>query len=216
MGADGPRNPGSWISTCASARWIVYGKRESSVSRLGERSLAPDAVVVDSGANIGQMLLYIAQWVPDGVVLAFEPGRSQAAWLQECLDHHPGLPVVLLPFGLGDRSGPARLRECGPANVHGAWNQVSDTEGDAIHLVRLADVLADRQLDHVDLWNLDVEGHEIQALQGAEELLRTKRIKALDVELTGANGVRVKVLEPGISVFPARQPRLHGCGRCPS
>jgi FkbM family methyltransferase len=136
--------------------------------------------------------------IPDGVVLAFEPGRSQAAWLQECLDHHPDLPVVLLPFGLGDRSGSARLRECGPAYTHGACNQVSDTEGEDIHLVRLADVLADRELDHVDLWKLDVEGYEVQALQGAEELLRTKRIKALYVELTGANGVRVRKYLAGL------------------
>jgi hypothetical protein len=48
--------------TYSSARWIVYGKYEGPpFLDWAKRSLAPDAVVVDSGANIGQMLLYIAQ-----------------------------------------------------------------------------------------------------------------------------------------------------------
>jgi FkbM family methyltransferase len=177
----------------APSRWIVYGMYEGPAFLEWAREfLAPDSVVVDSGANIGQMLLYLAQWVPDGIVLAFEPGRRQAAWLKECLDEHPNLPVVLMPFGLGDRNGPACLRECGPANVQGAWNQVSDSEGESIRLVRLADALSDRGLDHVDLWKLDVEGFEVNALKGAEELLLERRIRAVYVELAGENGSRVR------------------------
>jgi hypothetical protein len=74
----------------APNRWIVYGKYEGGgFLNWAKRFLRPTSLVVDSGANIGQMLLYLAQWVPQGRVFAFEPGAFQAGWLRECLEHHP-------------------------------------------------------------------------------------------------------------------------------
>jgi tetrahydromethanopterin S-methyltransferase subunit F len=58
--------------------------------------------------------------------------------------------------------------------------------------VRLADELAARCLEKVDLWKLDVEGYEIPALQGAEELLKEQRIRAIYAELTDENGQRIR------------------------
>src|SRR5437868_6631493 len=102
-----------WVKTAAGVcwkldltnpthRWIVYGKYEGrGFLDWARKFLKPDAMIVDSGANIGQMLLYLAQWVPQGKVLAFEPGREQADWLQECLCVNAGLPVEVLRYGLG-------------------------------------------------------------------------------------------------------------------
>ena len=83
-----------WVNTAAGIpwkldlanpthRWIVYGKYESPPFLNWAYGYLPsDAIIVDSGANIGQMLLYLAQRVPHGKVLAFEPGKIQADWLQ--------------------------------------------------------------------------------------------------------------------------------------
>lgn len=192
-----------WVKTAAGIswkldlanpthRWIVYGKYEGSAFLDWAKGfLQPDAIVIDSGANIGQMLLYLAQWVPQGRVLAFEPGKEQADWLQECLQVHPDLPVEILRYGLGSSSATLHLKNLGPGHIHGAWSQISETEGEIVRIVRLADELAARSIDRVDLWKLDVEGYEVPALQGAEELLKAHRISALYVELTGDNGQRV-------------------------
>jgi hypothetical protein len=79
-----------WVKTAAGIiwkldlanptyRWIVYGKYEGShFLNWAKQFLPADGIVVDSGANIGQMLLYLAQWTPQGKVLAFEPGKEQA------------------------------------------------------------------------------------------------------------------------------------------
>ncbi len=142
-------------------RWIVYGKYEGAgFLNWARRFLPRDGVVVDSGANIGQMLLYLAQYVPAGKVLAFEPGAHQADWLEECLQAHPALPVELLRTGLGDVSRAAFLEVRGPADRHGSWNAVSDTGGEPIELVRLDDVLSARGIERLHLWKLDVEGFE--------------------------------------------------------
>jgi FkbM family methyltransferase len=179
-------------------RWIVYGKYEGAEFLDWAKDYLPsDGVVVDSGANIGQMLLYLAQWIPRGRLLAFEPGAHSADWLQECLAANPGLPVELLRLGLGEQPEQAYLEEMGPADRHGSWNQISDAGGEPIELVRLCDVLSERGIDHVDLWKLDVEGFEVHALRGAADLLAEKRVGALCVELHGENGCAVRNLMEG-------------------
>ena len=170
-------------------RWIVYGKYEgASFLNWARKFLPPNGVVVDSGANIGQMLLYLAQWVPQGKVLAFEPGMKQADWLAECLSVHPTLPVELIRLGLGASPAQLQLDSWGSDSIHGCWAKVSATQGEPIQIVRLEDELSSRSIETVDLWKLDVEGYEISAMQGAENLIKEQRIRAIYAELTSAEG----------------------------
>jgi FkbM family methyltransferase len=190
----------SWVDTAAGItwkldltmplhRWIVYGKYEGApFLNWARQFLPPDGVVVDSGANIGQMLLYLAQWVPQGKVLAFEPGTKQADWLEECLAIHPSLPVELIRCGLGTSTTQLLLDSNGSDATHGCWARVSETEGEPIQIVRLEDELSLRSIEKVDLWKLDVEGYEISAMQGAETLLKEQLIRAIYAELTSSQG----------------------------
>jgi hypothetical protein len=47
-------------------------------------------------------------------------------------------------------------------------------------------------LTEVDLWKLDVEGHELAALEGGDSLLEHHRIKALYVEIERENGYKIR------------------------
>jgi FkbM family methyltransferase len=192
-----------WVETAAGItwkldltnpthRWIVFGKYEGSAFLDWARRFLPtNGTVVDSGANIGQMLIYLSQYVSKGKVLAFEPGKEAADWLEECLAVHPELPVELLRLGLGEMDASLFLRKVGSKKLHGAQNQVCERGGEEVKVSRLEDVLALRGIDAVDLWKLDVEGYEISALRGAERLLSEQRIKALYVELGFGNGERI-------------------------
>ncbi|MEO1433327.1 MAG: FkbM family methyltransferase [Cyanobacteria bacterium J06633_8] len=174
-------------------RWIVYGKYEGAAFlNWANKFLPSDGIIVDSGANIGQMLMYLSQMVPQGKVFAFEPGTKAVKWLEECLDIHPGLPVEIIRAGLGASQVQLRLKHAGTSLKHGAQNQISETEGEKIQVVRLASELATRSITKVDLWKLDVEGYEVQALKGAEELLKEQRIQAIWAELCGENGQQVR------------------------
>lgn len=198
-----------WVDTAAGIpwkldlrnrthRWIVYGKYEGAAFLNWARAHLPsNGIVVDSGANIGQTLLYFGQWVPAGRVFAFEPGTRSADWLEECLKANPQLPVELLRLALGAEPRSAFLREVGEADWHGGWNQISETAGEPVTIVRLDDVLAERGVDRVDLWKLDVEGTEVQALEGAADLLSRQRVAALSVELHGDNASPIQRLLDG-------------------
>lgn len=169
-------------------RWIVYGKYEGAAFMNWARKFLPsNGVVIDSGASIGQMLLYLAQYVPRGKVLAFEPFPEAAAWLQECLDFYPHLPVEIICSGLASAPGQVYLQDIGEEAGHGACSQVSSS-GIPIQTVRLADELVTRNITQVDLWCLDVEGYELPALRGAEPLLKSQSIRALYIELSDLTG----------------------------
>ena len=220
-----------WVQTAAGIpwkldlanpthRWIVYGKYEGApFLTWAKKFLPPNGIVVDSGANLGQMLLYLAQWVPQGKVIAFEPGTEPADWLKECLMVNVTLPVEILQFGLGACPAKLRLRNSGANYIHGAWSQISETEGEAIEIVRLVDELAQRSIQTVDLWKLDVEGYEVPALQGAEALLKEHRIRAIYVELAGENGQQVRdyLSKFGYSCYIFdRNGKLHAPSQLPS
>jgi len=170
-------------------RWIVYGKYEGAAFIDWARDhLPPDGVVVDSGANIGQMLLYLAGFVPRGRVLAFEPHPDARAWLMECLAKVPEFRVQCFPFALGTQPADLFLEAKGTPELHGAWSQVSNTAGQPIRVVRLQDMLAELGIGTVHLWKLDVEGYELAALEGAERLLQDRSIRAIYAELGFGNG----------------------------
>jgi hypothetical protein len=89
----------------ATHRWIVYGKYEGAAFlNWAKNYLSADSVVIDSGASIGQMLMYLSQWIPQGKLLAFEPGKQAREWLTDCLQVNPDLPVEICPYGLGTAS----------------------------------------------------------------------------------------------------------------
>ncbi len=171
-------------------RWIVYGYYEGSMFfRWLRRSLPNDAVIVDSGANIGQMALYFGTYFPEGQILAFEPGEYQANWLCECLAKNPRLPVTVFRKGLGASETSMYLEKAGHGSSHGAQNIVThEAIGDPIQMAKLADVLTSEGILRVDLWKLDVEGSELAALAGAHGWLEAGRIHALWIETMGDNG----------------------------
>lgn len=167
-------------------RWIAYGYYDPPFLKWAERRLEPSGIVVDSGANIGQTALYLGEDVPQGKLLAFEPGRHPADWLAECLRLNPGRlgSVELHRAALGEAPAERFLEDTWRSErYHGGSSSVSTTRGEPITVVRLSDFLNARGIATVDLWKLDVEGYELEALRGASEHLSARSIKALYVEL---------------------------------
>ena len=187
-----------WVQTAASIpwkldfansthRWIVYGKYEGAAFLNWAKNFLPrNGIVIDSGANIGQMSLYFSQFVPDGKVLAFEPGPVSADWLEECVSANALNNIEVIRLALGAEELDLSLQEPGVETKHGAQNHISESGGVPVKVVKLCDQVARRGIDRIDLWKLDVEGYEYEALQGAASLLQRKTIRALYVEIQDA------------------------------
>ena len=170
-------------------RWMVYGDYASTGFLNWARShVRDDGVIIDSGTNVGQFLPYFADIVPEGQILAFEPSPYCVRWVRDCLEVNFDLPVELIPKGLGCKNEQLVLENT--EGAHGLWGRLSreqGSRGESVQVSTLTDAVRSREISQVSLWKLDVEGHELEALKGADELLAEKQIHALYVELRAKN-----------------------------
>src|SRR5262249_51443129 len=56
-----------------------------------------------------------------------------------------------------------------------------------IRLRRLDDVVKERGIERIDLLKLDVEGHELRVLEGAEETMKRGGVDLIQFEFGGSN-----------------------------
>lgn len=166
----------------ATHRWIVYGDYEGpDFIRWAKKWLQEDSVVVDSGANIGQVLLYLAPKIRTGKYIAVEPNPQARSWLLECLKRYPQWSVTVESFGLGATKGRASLFGAEGESAVGSHGSLKTGEGN-IEVRTLDEYCQESRIQKIDLWKLDMEGGEEAALRGARELLERKAIKALVLE----------------------------------
>jgi len=186
-------------------RWIVYGYYEGPAFWLWLRGHHADIrTIVDSGANIGQTVLYFAALTPAARVLAYEPGTAARAWLAEGVAANNFRNVIVEAAGLGITPGTAHLAADGAADRHGSWNKVSATEGEPITIATLDDELARHGIGTLDLWKLDMEGYELQALRGATAALAAGRIRFIYIEAAGEVGKET------LALLTSHGYRVHG------
>lgn len=192
-------------------RWIVYGYYEG---RAFWRWLLLNRTrlhtVVDSGANIGQTTLYFVRLLDDAHVYAYEPGAAARAWLTRGIERNRLTNVTVSPAGLAAAPGQAFLKAVGGDALHGSWNRLDESEGEAIPLVTIDGEMARLGLDRIDLWKLDMEGGEPGAIAGAAQALAAGRISAIHAEILGESGPGVgRTLESyGYRPYVARRDRL--------
>ena len=73
----------------------------ASLWRWLRRHGAEFRTIVDSGANIGQTVLYFATLLPRARILAYEPGRAARQWLEEGVAANGLRQVAVHAAGLG-------------------------------------------------------------------------------------------------------------------
>lgn len=146
------------------SRWV---ERDGSLTAYDARiseifaPLVPvGGVAVDGGAFIGDHTIAYAEAMgPTGRVLAFEPAEPARACLVRNLRRSPW--VTIEPVALSDHDGESALawHAHNPGGNHLAYL------GRSVVATRTLDSYA---LDRLDLLKLDLEGHELRALHGAE------------------------------------------------
>lgn len=149
--------------------------------RFCKRFLRPGDSVIDGGANIGLVSLLFSRWVGEqGHVLSFEPAPEAAAQLRHNLELNAIGNVELIEAALSDGNEQADL--IADMDVS---NQLlrGDAAGHAVARV------ATRRLDDdaganetFELAKLDLEGAELQALEGARALLGSGRLEVILLE----------------------------------
>ena len=186
----------------ACERWIVYGDYEDP-EQMGwlRRWLNRGGVVIDSGANIGQMALYLAP-LPEVELFAFEPLPSAADWLEECLARHPEWSVKVIRKGLSSADDAVVMQVDGArSTARTDWYERKHFPTLSLPMTTLDSFLEENRIPVVKLWKLDVEGHELQALEGAHRYLERQGVAAILVELSGGAEPRRLLADCGYALY---------------
>lgn len=166
--------------------------------------------VVEAGANIGALTVPLAQHVgPSGAVICFEPQRYVFQLLNANIALNSLLNVRAVQAALGSERGRVHvpvLDPTTPANF-GGLDIRGHQEGEQV-AVAMVDELNLRRLD---LLKADVEGMELDVLNGAREAIVTHRPALyLEVDRPGQREALCEWLRPFGYRFWMHRPPLFG------
>lgn len=158
-----------------------------------------DAVLFDLGAHHGEWSATVLRDWPGTVraVHAFEPSQENCAWMKQFLiaQAPDALRSLLIwPFAVSSNAGHATLYGDRPGSglaslVHRDLEHMAlaHEPTSEVETITLDDHAERHGIDRIDFMKMDIEGHELDALKGAERLLKNGMIRALSFEFGGCN-----------------------------
>jgi FkbM family methyltransferase len=175
---------------------------ETGVRLLLQRFLKPGDTFVDGGANIGLHTLAACRAMQaDGRVLAFEPFPRTADLLRRTLSLNGFAPMVTVhELALSDRDGAGQLHVGAASGLHSLYPLGGSDASVAVSCARYDEVVPAEE--GMSLVKLDVEGAEVEALNGMTDAVRRNEDVALIVEFGPSHlGRANQDLESWMSAF---------------
>jgi FkbM family methyltransferase len=201
-------NPHEYIGSIIWHRGIFDLMVLEALSRLIE----PGETALDIGANIGQMASLMSFKVgTNGRLMVFEPHPELFAELSDNLARLRGNPrcgqISLHPVALSNAEGRAVLEVRSDWDNNRGLARLAPAQGGlAAGQVEVRTTTLDRTFEpgtRIGVCKLDVEGHELKVLEGAEVLLAERRIRDIIFEDLDEypTPVHDHLLERGFALF---------------
>jgi FkbM family methyltransferase len=150
-------------------------------------------IVFDVGSNAGYYAAEMLSRLGDRVkIYCFEPSKKTFELLEKKLEHFEN--KQLFNFGFGDKEGSATLySDDEVSGLASLYNRRLDHLGikmghtEVIQVKTLDDFCRDSGIERVNFLKLDVEGHELKVLNGAQNLIHSNSIDFIQFEFGGCN-----------------------------
>jgi FkbM family methyltransferase len=168
-----------FVSSPVAAAWYGDSGSDSSIEMRFVRDwmLRPGAKVIECGAHHGYNTIMLSRWVGNaGSVYACEPMPDNIQVIERNLELNEIKNVRIVGRALGPSSGSVRFR----AQSNSAPLGNRTTRGLAVDMTTI-DELCEAEGFVPDLIKVDVEGYEVDLLQGASRALQ--RRPALLIEI---------------------------------
>ncbi len=159
--------------------------------------IAPDAVIVDLGSNIGCTVVDLKKRYPRAKVFAYEmhPENFELARIntQDLEDVH------LFNLAVWITRGSVAFKK---ENLSDAFSVNKDTAANeemiTVPSVSMADIIKDNKLDKIDFIKIDIEGAEIEIFE-SEDLNWLNTVQSMNIEFHGVSDSKlhhyIKLLE---------------------
>lgn len=142
------------------------------------------SVMFDVGANIGQTCLQMNRHFQSTAIHAFEPVAST---FEKLLANTTGFPCIHShQIALSNTTGSGRIsiEENDQLSrlvcAHGL--PLDESKLESVPLVTIDDFCERHGVTSIDVLKIDTEGHEMQVLQGAEQMLRRRAVAFIFAE----------------------------------
>lgn len=168
------------------AGWVL----ENEVNAIKSLIRTSKPVLFDVGANKGEWSSFFNQAFPNSMIYLFEP---QPGCQQIIKDKN--LPnSTLFPNAVGAKKDTVRLYTVGETSGIASLHERKDSYSENkvftsydVEQITLDSVIEAYAISSIDFVKMDIEGHELDALKGAEKSLKKGVIKALLFEFGSAN-----------------------------
>lgn len=163
----------------AMRRWRPFSLTAFRMLRRLRSEPVGFRTIIDGGANVGQFARAASEAYPGAAIISFEALPDVAATLRANLADCARVRVVQSAIGASDGQLEFHRNAYSPSssalklhrNHLEAFPEALPTETISVPVARLDTVLAHEELPGPVLLKLDLQGFEIHALRGAEEIL---------------------------------------------
>lgn len=141
---------------------------------------AQSGVFIDVGANVGQTLTKVLSLEPTRKYLGFEPQVDCCFAIERFLEDNGIYSAQIVPVGMSNKNGFTKL------NLTGSYDEMASLvkhyrgteayEGSIVVPVRRGDdVVKELGIGAVGIIKIDVEGAELEVLEGFQETIQKKK-----------------------------------------
>ena len=151
--------------------FYLLSKSECFIINEFKNSIRPGTLVLDIGAHVGIYTLLAARRAgPEGKVIAVEPDPDNLRLLDDNVRYNKFDRIVqVIPRAASNRSGTVQLFR-GSRSMESSLHPLDEIKSViSVECIKLDQFVGE---EHVAVIKLDVEGHEIEALEGMEAAIR--------------------------------------------
>ncbi len=145
-------------------------------------------VLFDVGANTGGYARELIRNFGECEIHCFEPAKKTFDMLSDNLKSHS---VILNNFGIGSACSEGVLYLCGEnsglASMYERQCFDEDVRTEKICIRTIDGYCEESDINDVHFMKMDIEGNELQALKGAQRMIRLGKIHAIQLEFGGCN-----------------------------
>lgn len=154
---------------------LLYGPFEKEELEFVSRFVQQGEIVMDIGANIGLFAVVMGLTVGrDGAVIAFDPVPSNIMRLRANLKENGISAEAVYELALGSANGQMNLKmsdDTAYASLHNVEDGFGNGNVIQVNVRRLDDVWHERGMPMISFIKMDVEGAELEVIEGGIEML---------------------------------------------
>ena len=173
----------------------LAGDVESSGEENVCRMLAESGkikTIFDVGANVGEYAKILKKYFDTAKIYCFEPAKETFRILKDNVGEAEN--VILNNMGFSDKAGWDTLyydtEASGLASLYKRqldYINIDLAKSEEVQIETLDRYCVENDIQEIDFLKMDIEGNELNALEGGKNLLREKRIGVIQIEFGGCN-----------------------------